>query len=84
MRGDKALTVEAGGEAVSVLTIKLDDSEMSQLASVMTNGFFIDGKVTLSSSSQDNCDIGIPFTGFRGNWASQPIVTDIEIEANTY
>ena len=82
--GDKALTVEAGGEAVSVLTIELDDSEMSQLASVMTNGFFIDGKVTLSSSSQDNCDIGIPFTGFRGNWNSQPIVTDIEIEANTY
>ena len=82
--GDKALTVEAGGEAVSVLTIELDDSEMSQLASVMTNGFFIDGKVTLSSSSQDNCDIGIPFTGFRGSWNSQPVIEENEILNNSH
>ena len=82
--GDKALTVEAGGEAVSVLTIKLDDSEMAQLASVMTNGFFIDGKVTLSSSGGDNCDIGIPFTGFRGNWNSQAVIEENEILNNSH
>ncbi len=82
--GDTPVTIEAGCEKAAVLSIELDDSEMTQLASVMTNGFFIDGKLTLSNSGGDNCDIGIPFTGFRGNWNSQPVVEENEILNNSH
>lgn len=81
---DGAVTVDSKSEKTVNLSVELDSVEMTELASVMTNGFFIDGKVTLSSSSGDNCDIGIPFTGFRGRWAAQTIITDSEIAGNTY
>ncbi len=68
------ITVPANGQTEVSIEVTLSDEDIEYLSAVMTNGFFIDGKVTLSSNG--NCDVGIPFTGFYGNWASQPIMTD--------
>lgn len=82
--GDDEVTVDAHSEKEVTLNAELNADEMTELAAVMTNGFFIDGKVTLSSSSGDNCDIGIPFTGFRGNWGAQTAARDDQILASYF
>lgn len=68
--GAQAVTVPAGESAEVTLNITLSDEDISYLSRGMANGFFIDGKVTLSGS--DNCDVGIPFSGFYGDWSKLP------------
>lgn len=72
--GGGNVTVPAKGMATVSLNVTLSDADVEHLGSAMTNGFFIDGKVTLSG--EDNCDVGIPFSGFYGDWARQPIMTE--------
>lgn len=73
--GASSVTVPASGSCDVTVTVTLSDSDIEYLSTAMTNGFFIDGKVTLSGS-ENNCSVGIPFTGFYGNWASMPIMTE--------
>lgn len=92
--GDTSVTVPANGSATISLAVTLDEEEIAYLNTGMKNGFFIDGKVTLSGG--DNVSVGIPFTGFYGGWAKQPIAdvytiaTDLGLKAyairenNTY
>ena len=68
--GAQTVTVPAGGSVDVTLNITLSDGDISYLSRGMANGFFIDGKVTLSGS--DNCDVGIPFLGFYGDWSKLP------------
>lgn len=72
--GDNSVTVPANGKTTVSLNVTLSDADIAYLGAAMTNGFFIDGKVTLTGS--DNCDVGIPFSGFYGDWARQPIMTE--------
>ncbi|MBE7052014.1 MAG: hypothetical protein E7395_05540, partial [Ruminococcaceae bacterium] len=78
------VSVAANSEKVVTLAVELDSAEMAELSSVMTNGFFIDGKVSLSSSAGDNCDVGIAFTGFRGNWSSQDVIAKSSFYTKAY
>ncbi|MCD8048143.1 MAG: S8 family serine peptidase [Clostridia bacterium] len=69
----ESITIPAGGEAEVSITVTLDNDELTENAQVYTNGFYIDGFVTLSSSSEDIVTISMPFTGFYGDWTSQSI-----------
>ena len=72
--GIAPITVPAGGNVDVTLTVTLSDSDVEYLSTAMTNGFFVDGKVTLSG--EDNCDVGIPFSGFYGGWHKLPIMNE--------
>lgn len=50
----------------------LDNAQLEKIKSVYTNGFFIEGYITLSGA-ENCCDISIPILGFYGDWADVPI-----------
>ncbi|MDD6564524.1 MAG: S8 family serine peptidase [Clostridiales bacterium] len=70
--GFEPVTIEAGGTSDVTVNVTLDKSELDSLSAVMTNGFFVGGKITLSGG--DNCDVGIPLSGFYGNWNDMPVI----------
>lgn len=72
--GTTEVTVPANGEASVSINVTLSDEDIEYLNVAMTNGFFVDGKVTLSG--EDNCDVGIPFSGFYGDWSKLPIMNE--------
>ncbi len=72
--GSGSVAVSANGKMAVSLNVTISNEDIEYLSTAMTNGFFIDGKVTLSGT--DNCDVGIPFSGFYGDWARQPIMTE--------
>ncbi len=71
--GASEIFVPAKGREDVSLTVTLDDDEVNEIKTVMKNGFFIDGKVTLSN--QENTVLGIPFSGFWGSWDKLPIIS---------
>ncbi len=54
------------------LNISLKSDELTENASIFTNGFFIDGFVILATSDNSLPEISIPFTGFYGDWTDAP------------
>lgn len=68
----QSVTVPAGGEAELTVGVTLNPDELLENEKVFTNGFYIDGFVTLASSAEIPV-LSIPFTGFRGDWRSAPI-----------
>ena len=75
--GDSSVTIPANGSADITLSVTINDAETNYLSTGFKNGFFIDGKVTLSGD--DNVDVGIPLTGFYGGWTKQPVVSPFTI-----
>lgn len=68
----KTLTVAAYSEKTVTATITLDSANLAELAEVFTNGFFVEGFVTLTN---DSCpQLSIPFMGFYGDWSAIPIL----------
>ncbi len=68
----ESITVPANGETEVPLQITLDEDELSANGEIFTNGFFIDGFVSLGSSD-DIPQIGMPFTGFYGDWNAEAV-----------
>ncbi|MCC8160157.1 MAG: S8 family serine peptidase, partial [Oscillospiraceae bacterium] len=75
LESDAPETVEvpANGEVTLSINVTLDKEELNKNAEIYTNGFYIDGFITLASSNADIVTISMPFMGFRGDWTSQPI-----------
>lgn len=74
VQGSTTVTVPARGRTNVALSVTLDETELAYLGQAMVNGFFIDGKVTITGST--NCDVGIPFSGFYGDWARLSIMNE--------
>lgn len=66
------ITVPANSEIKISFTIELDSKQTAEILKTFTNGFFIDGFVKLSNSSDTVPTISIPYTGFYGDWTSAP------------
>ncbi len=77
------IDLSGGEEKIVTLTVTPDKNTLSELDKVMTNGYFIDGKISLSDSDE-NCDVTIPFTGFRKSWAMQKVLTPSDVTDSTY
>lgn len=57
-------------------TITADISQLEAFKQYFTNGFFVDGFVTLEDPNEEvtgNPDLAVPFTGFNGEWDDAPI-----------
>ncbi len=69
----ESITVPANGETAVTINVTLDKDELERNSEIFTNGFFIDGFVTLASSDEDIVTISMPFTGFYGDWTSETV-----------
>ncbi len=77
------LTVPANSSVELKFNIELDPTELADNFSIFTNGFFIDGFVSLSKSSDTTIPkLSIPFTGFYGNWTDAPALDNTMYDDN--
>ena len=80
--GTEKITVQPESTAQVSLTVKLDDNDISYLEKAMVNGFFVDGKVTLSNTQGEHVSVGIPFTGFYGDWEKYSVVDETNMNTD--
>ncbi|WP_419961111.1 S8 family serine peptidase [Psychrobacillus sp. BM2] len=70
-------SVTIPGNGTTDISISVDVTFMAELfESVYTNGFFVDGFVTLTDTEEDatgNVPLTVPFFGFNGEWDDAPI-----------
>ena len=64
------VTVPAFGSVSVSIPVEIDTSIPDQLAGYFKNGIYLDGFIRLSN---DDSYVGIPFSGFRGNWCAVPV-----------
>lgn len=70
---EEVITIASGGEYDFSATITLDENELDENSKIFTNGFFIDGFVTLSDSANNISAVSVPFFGFYGDWDKAPV-----------
>ncbi len=68
VNGTESITVQPESKEQVTLTVTLNEEDINHLEKAMVNGFFVDGKVTLSNNAGEHVSVGIPFTGFYGDW----------------
>ena len=68
-----AITIEANSSAEINANIKLNSEELKAIEQIFTNGFFIDGFIRFEKSDSSVPGVGIPFTGFYGDWTKAPV-----------
>ncbi|MDN4494185.1 S8 family serine peptidase [Ureibacillus aquaedulcis] len=82
----ESVTVPANGTAT--ITISADVSAIpADIRAIYSNGFFVDGFVTLVDPNEeisDNVPLSIPFFGFNGNWGDSPIFDYFAWDSLTY
>ncbi len=69
----ETLTIGANETKTVTFTVTLDTAELTENADVFENGFFIDGFVRFSQKSGQIPSVGIPFTGFYGDWTKATV-----------
>ena len=80
--GTQSITVQPGLSEQVSLTVTLDDADIAYLEKAMVNGFFVDGKVTLSNTAEEHVSVGIPFTGFYGDWEKYTVVDETQMNTD--
>lgn len=63
-----SVTVPAGGRTTVSADVRLDEATLKEMRATFKNGFFIEGYLTLASSSEDIPAVHVPFSGFYGDW----------------
>lgn len=69
-----SITIPANSTAS--FTVTADISALEEYKEFFTNGFFVDGFVTLTDPNEEvtgNPNLVVPFTGFNGEWDDAPI-----------
>ena len=64
------VTVPAFGSVQVSIPVEIDVATPNYLAGYFKNGIYLDGFVRLSNNDGY---VGIPFSGFRGNWCAVPV-----------
>lgn len=72
-----SVTVPANGTVKITCKVDLDSTQTKENLKIFTNGFYVDGFVTLSQSENSVPNISIPFTGFYGNWLKAPFFDEL-------
>ena len=82
----ETVTIPANGTAE--ITVTVDASFIADLFGfIYTNGFFIDGFVTLTDANEEvtgNVPLVVPFFGFNGEWDDAPLFDYFAWDSMTY
>ena len=76
-----SLTLEAHESRTVSLTIELDSDYSEKLASIFTNGYFVEGYIYCETASHS---YSIPYMGYAGDWTSAPILDASVYTESTY
>ncbi len=66
----ESVTVPAGGKTEVSVKITLNSEQTATNKEIFTNGFWVDGYITLSSKDGSVTKASIPYTGFYGDWTA--------------
>ncbi|UZD14982.1 Fn3-like domain-containing protein [Virgibacillus natechei] len=72
--GEPSSTIEVPANDSATFTVSLDVSSMdASLKDIFTNGYWLEGFVTLTDPTDTNPELNVPYVGFKGGWDSAPI-----------
>ncbi len=82
----ETVTIPANGTAP--ITVSVDTTDIASFfSSIYTNGFFVDGFVTLTDPNEEvtgNVPLTVPFFGFNGEWDDAPIFDYFAWDSKTF
>ncbi len=70
---DNVVTVEGGQVAEMEVTIRLADPAKKYLDESFANGMYVEGFVTLTSTTDGGVNLSAPYLAFYGDWTRAPI-----------
>jgi len=68
----ESVAIPAGDSREVRVTVQLDQALAAELEEIFTNGFFLEGYVTLTAESGESCHAS--FLGYRGDWEAAPVI----------
>ena len=71
---DGKVVVGAGEEKTISVTLTLDEKEKAYMDRIFENGIYVEGFLQLKAENAGQCDLGLPFLGFYGDWADAPML----------
>ncbi|MBT2572000.1 S8 family serine peptidase [Planococcus sp. ISL-110] len=83
----ETVTVPANGTAEIQVTIDASTLQGRPEFAAFTNGFFIDGFITLTDGNEGvtgNTPLTVPYFGFNGGWDDAPVFDDVAWDPSTY
>lgn len=74
VNGEQTATIEVPANGTTTFTVTLDVSDWDALIkSYFTNGYWLEGFVTLTDPNDNNPTLSVPYVGFKGEWDLAPI-----------
>ena len=91
--GEDSITIEPGETATIEVEVDLTDAGVVAVYGsgtvgyvnpddVFPNGYFVEGFVTLTDPSDNNPNLVVPYTGFKGDWNDPPILDELGYDGN--
>ncbi|MCR2821410.1 Fn3-like domain-containing protein [Lederbergia panacisoli] len=78
-----SVTVPANGTATISVTVDVSAINAT-LNSYFTNGYWLEGFVTLTDPTDQNPELSVPYVGFKGEWDKAPIFDKPMWDVGTY
>ncbi len=72
-RGEK-ITVGAGEKKEITVVLKMGSDDRRYIEDSFENGMYVEGFLKLTSETENQCDLSIPFLGFYGDWDDAPML----------
>ncbi|MBO1005948.1 S8 family serine peptidase [Pseudogracilibacillus auburnensis] len=85
INGEDVSSVEVPANGKAKIEVSIDVSGIdAALKSRFTNGYWLEGFVTLTDPTDTNPQISVPYVGFKGEWDQAPIFDKPMWDAETY
>ncbi|MBS4206762.1 S8 family serine peptidase [Bacillus sp. FJAT-50079] len=85
VNGKEVNTVEVPANGKATIDVTIDVSSIdATLLNYFTNGYWLEGFVTLTDPMDTNPPLSIPYVGFKGDWDKAPIFDKPMWEADSY
>ncbi|CDQ38351.1 S8 family serine peptidase [Virgibacillus salexigens] len=74
INGETSTTIEVPANDSTTFTVTIDISSVDDsLSEIFTNGYWLEGFVTLTDPTDTNPELAVPYVGFKGEWDDAPI-----------
>lgn len=85
VNGEQVGTVQVPAQGRTSITVSIDMSSVdADLQEIYTNGYWLEGFVTLTDPSDTNPNLTVPYVGFKGDWQDAPIFDEPLWDESSY